>query len=359
MSKTAGKIEGITQSKLQYFDVQAKIEAGSIALSKEVVLEDKGFTFSERVRFLKKYGKHSMAFSALQPKMRYFDMEGVGYIAFRKQWGCVVCLGNPICAPQDRERIIEAFFNCYPNPIFIQVTPDVAWLIHEKSGFYATQFGKETRIDLEQWSLSGKKKQVIRTAINRAEKEVITVKESYGERAYKTLSESWLKTRKCKGREIIFLIRPMEMKYKQGTRRFFAYQEGELIGFIFFDPVYENGNVVGYVPNISRASEKFPQGIFYLLMAQAFETFKEEGVPFMYLGLSPLALNYPCKTFESGPLRWMLEFTVSHLNFLYNFKGIDFTKSRFRGQEEPTYVLHKRKVPIKGFTAMFRLCNVI
>ncbi|WP_396588566.1 DUF2156 domain-containing protein [Bermanella sp. R86510] len=338
---------------------KAEFEATHITHDIEAAHGGGVFTFSERVEYLKKYGKHSMAFSALQPKMRYFDIEGIGYIAYRRQWGSVVCLGDPICSPEDRETLLDAFFAKYPSPIFIQVTPAVAKIIHERTGFYATQFGKETLIDLNAWTLSGKKKQVIRTAVNHAKKEGVTVRESYGDMSYRDLSDSWLKTRKCKGREIIFLIRPMEMDYKEGTRRFFAYQGDEMIGFIFFDPVYENNQVVGYVPNISRASQKFPQGIFYMLMVQAMETFKEEGVASIYLGLSPLALDYPPKGFESTILRWMLEFTAKHLNFLYNFKGIDFTKSRFRGSEEPTYVLHKSKIPAKNFVAMFRLCNVI
>ena len=317
------------------------------------------FSFSERIEFLKRFGRHSMAFSALQPKMRYFDMEGVGYIAYRKQWGSVVCLGDPVCAPEDRDQLHSAFLKKYKSPTFIQVTPPVAALIHEKTGFYATQFGKETLIDLDKWTLSGKKKQVIRTAVNHAKRDGVTVKESYGDLSYRDLSDDWLKTRKCKGREIIFLIRPMEMDYKEGTRRFFAYQNDEMIGFIFFDPVYENGQVVGYVPNISRASEKFPQGIFYSLMVEAMAKFKEEGVPFIFLGLSPLALDYPPKSCESRILRWMLEFTAKHLNFLYNFKGIDFTKSRFRGEEEATYVLTKNAMPAKEFVSIFRMCNVI
>jgi NADPH-dependent 2,4-dienoyl-CoA reductase/sulfur reductase-like enzyme len=64
-------------------------------------------------------------------------------------------------------------------------------------------------------------------------------------------------------------------------------------GFIFFDPIYENGEVIGYVPNISRASESFPLGIFYTLMAKVFEQFKAEGIPYIFLGLFPLALSYP------------------------------------------------------------------
>ncbi|NVK37711.1 MAG: DUF2156 domain-containing protein [Gammaproteobacteria bacterium] len=338
---------------------KADIEVTEISHETEAAHGGGVFTFSERVEFLKKFGRHSMAFSALQPQMRYFDMEGVGYIAYRKQWGSVVCLGNPICAKEDRELIIREFCKKYSSPVFIQVTQDVAELINDITGFYATQFGKETLIDLNTWTMSGKKKQVIRTAVNHAKKEGVTVKESYGDLAYRNLSDSWLKTRKCKGREIVFLIRPMEMDYKEGTRRFFAYQGDEMIGFIFFDPIYENGHVVGYVPNISRASEKFPQGIFYMLMVQAMEKFKEEGVPYIFLGLSPLALDYPPKSNESKVLRWMLEFTAKHLNFLYNFKGIDFTKSRFRGEEEPTYAVHKRIMPSKDFVCMFKICNVI
>ncbi len=317
------------------------------------------FTLTERISYLKQYGRHSMSYSALQPNMSYFDLDGVGYIAYRKQWGTVVCLGDPVCALEKRETIIAAFMAIHKNPVFIQVSADVAQLIHEQTGFYATQFGKESLIDLNAWSVSGKKKQVIRTAVNHAKKENVTVKESYGELSYRHLSDSWLKTRKCKSREIVFLIRPMEMEYKEGTRRFFAYQNDEMIGFIFFDPIYENGQVVGYVPNISRASEKFPQGIFYLLMTQAFEVFKAEGIPYVYLGLSPLSLDYPVKDCESKVLRWMLEFTSKHLNYFYNFKGIEFTKSRFRGVEEPTFAVHKGILPAKDFVSMFRICNVI
>jgi lysylphosphatidylglycerol synthetase-like protein (DUF2156 family) len=317
------------------------------------------FTFSERVEYLKKFGRHSMAFSALQEKMRYFDLENIGYIAYRKQWGSVVCLGDPVCAIEDRRVLLTAFFAIYPKPAFIQVTKAVADLIHKISGFYTTQFGKETTIDLMTWSTAGKKKQVIRTAINHAVKDGIIVKESYGDMTYRNLSNEWLETRNCKGREIIFLIRPMEMEYKEGTRRFFAYKGDEMIGFIFFDPIYENGDVIGYVPNISRASESFRSCIFYLLMAKAFEQFKEEGIPYVFLGLSPLALDYPPVATESKVLRWMLEFTAKNLNFLYNFKGIDFTKSRFRGIEEPTFAVHKGMMPSKDFICMFRICNVI
>lgn len=317
------------------------------------------FTFSQRKIYLKKYGSHAMAFSALQPGMEFFDLKNVGYIAFRKQWGCVVCLGDPICARQDTGRLLEAFFEKYPDPVFIQVSPDAARRIREKTGFYTTQFGRESVIDLQNWSLSGKKKQVIRTAVNHAKRAGITIREGDKPEGFESFSDAWLATRKCRSREIIFLIRPMKMDYTEGIRCFSAWQDETLMGFAFFDPVYKDGRVDGYVPNISRGSEKFPQGIFYILMAHAMEVFREEGVPFMYLGLSPLAMDYPVQPFESDWLRWIMGLTERHFNFLYNFKGIDFTKSRFRGKASPTYAIHRRRLPLKAFAAMFRLCNVI
>jgi len=51
--------------------------------------EDAGidkFSLDERNAYLKRYGNHCMSFSAMQPGMHYFDMPGVGYIAFKVQW---------------------------------------------------------------------------------------------------------------------------------------------------------------------------------------------------------------------------------------------------------------------------------
>jgi phosphatidylglycerol lysyltransferase len=159
----------------------------------------------------------------------------------------------------------------------------VAELIHEKFGYYATQFGVEINVDLREWDLKGKKKQILRTSVNHAQKEGVVIEERVSNDGCRALTDEWLKTRTVKDREIVFLIRPMDMEYQEGTRKFFAYLHGELIGFIFFDPIYTDNKITGYVPNISRFSNKFKPGIFYPLMIHAMETFKREGVECMHL----------------------------------------------------------------------------
>lgn len=330
-----------------------------LALDKVGALESGSFSFGERVGFLKKFGTHSQSFSTLQPGMQYFDVPGVGYIAYMRKWGGTFVLSDPVCAPGDFGKLLESFHQRFPNASYIQVSKPVVDFLHLRFGLYGTQFGSESRIDLGQWSLSGKKKQILRTALNQAEKNGITVMERFSDDHTREISEAWIRTRKCKSNEIRFLIRPMEMEYRENERHFYAYQDGKAVGFIYFDPIYRNNEIISYVPNISRANADFRQGIFYTLMAHAMDVFKAEGVPYLDLGLIPLSLDATTEHQESRLLKRLLHGLYEKGNFLYNFKGLEFTKSRFRGDNFKTYCCHKRSIPALEFLAMFKLTRLL
>ena len=330
-----------------------------LALDRVGTLESGSFTFTERVGFLKKYGTHSQSFSTLQPGMQYFDVPGMGYIAYMRKWGGIFVLSDPVCAPEDFGNLLESFHQRFPNASYIQVSKPVVDFLHLRFGLYGTQFGSESRIDLGRWSLSGKKKQILRTALNQAEKNGITVKERFSDDHTREISEAWIRTRKCKSNEIRFLIRPMEMDYRENERHFYAYQDDKAVGFIYFDPIYRNNEIISYVPNISRANADFRQGIFYTLMAHAMEVFKAEGVPYLDLGLIPLSLDPATEHQESRLLKRLLHGLYEKGNFLYNFKGLEFTKSRSRGDNFKTYCCHKRSIPALEFFAMFKLTRLL
>lgn len=322
-------------------------------------LSDGQFGFAERVNYLKKHGVHSQSFSTLQPGMQYFDLPGVGYIAYMRKWGGTFVLSDPVAAPEDFPRILERFHQRFPNACYIQVSKPVVDVLHTRFGLYGTQFGSESRIDLRTWSLSGKKKQILRTALNQAQKSGITVKERFSDDHTREISEAWIRTRKCKSNEIRFLIRPMDMDYRENERHFYAYQNGKAVGFIYFDPIYHNNRIISYVPNISRANADFRQGIFYTLMAHAMEIFREEGVPYLDLGLIPLSMDRATEPQESRLLKGLMHGIYERGNFLYNFKGLEFTKSRFRGDTFKTYCCHRRAIPALEFLAMFKLTRLL
>lgn len=324
----------------------------------KVSAEEFEFTFEQRMDYMRKYGSHCMSFSTLQPNMKFFDMPGKGFIAYMQKWGNQMVLSDPICRPEDREALIGAFLAKFKRTGFIQITEPVARLIHERFGFYTTQFGIETVIDLESWNLSGKKKQILRTSLNQARKKGIVIRENPEETRHHELSQKWIATRKIKNREIGFLIRPMVMDHEENTRKFFAYEDDELIGFVFFDPIYKDGEIVSYVPNISRFSHDFRQGIFYALITHAIDTFKKEGLKEVNLGLSILVLDDENASCESGLLKKAERLIFRYGNFIYNFKGIAFTKSRFEGKTNRFYRGHKWRFPALKLLTMFKLSNV-
>ncbi|WP_404368924.1 DUF2156 domain-containing protein [Marinobacter sp.] len=330
-----------------------------LALDRFDTVAEGAFTFPERVDYLKKFGTHSQSFSTLQPGMNYFDLPGVGFIGFMRKWGMTFVLSDPISAPEHFELILERFHSRYPNASYIQVSKPVVDFLHRRFGLYGTQFGSESRIKLSEWSLTGKKKQIIRTALNQAEKNGITVKERFSDDNTREISDAWIQTRKCKSKEIRFLIRPMEMNYRENERHFYAYQDDKAVGFVYFDPIYRNNRIISYVPNISRANADFRQGIFYTLLAHAMEVFQKEGVPWLDLGLIPLSLDQATEHQESRLFKKMLHGVYNRGNFLYNFKGLEFTKSRFRGSSFKTYCCHRRSVPAVEFLAMFKLTRLL
>jgi ActR/RegA family two-component response regulator len=316
------------------------------------------FSLEERLEYLREFGSHCMSFSSLQPGMKFFDMPGKGFISYRSLWGASIVLADPVCSENDRRTLIGEFMKTHPNNGFVQVTEPVADLIHKEFGYYATQFGIETVVDLKEWNLKGKKKQVIRTSVNKARDQGVTIRECYQENRHDQLTKEWMATRKIKNREIGFLIRTMSMNYEKETRKFFAYLGDDLIGFIFFDPIYKNGKIISYVPNISRFSHSFRQGIFYAIMIHAMEKFQNEGIEQLNLGLSILVLDKQNRAYEARLLKNIEHLIYRYGSFIYNFKGIDFTKSRFQGTENKFYCVHKWSLPVIKLISIFKLANV-
>ena len=314
---------------------------------------------ARRSACLKQFGSHSMAFSTMQPGLKYFEMPGIGYIAYARHYGVRFVLADPVCHPQHRELMLDRFVAEFPNTVFVQVSKAVVDHLHRRYGYYGTQFGSESKIDLANWSLRGAKKQIIRTAINQARNQGIEIREGGFDHDVKKISEAWIRTRRCKNNEIRFLIRPMLVDYREGTRYFYAYLNGKAVGFVFFDPIYRNGKLVSYVPNISRSSANFKQGLWYALMAHAMDVFKAEGVEYIDLGLVPLMMAQTIEPQESRLLRRVMSVIRERMDFLYNFKGLEFAKSRFQGKVEKTYCCHRNAMPGFAMIALFRLTRII
>lgn len=319
------------------------------------------FSLEERLNYLRQHGSHSLAYSTLQPRMKYFDLPGVGYLGYMQYLGTRYVLSDPIAdkSKKAREELVKAALKEHPATCFVQTYEPFTRMLHERFGFYGTQMGIETWIDLDNWSLKGEKRQILRTARNQAIKNEISITESSSKQGGKDISEQWFKSRKVKSREVVFLIRPMDMDYEQGVRRFYGFNGKIPKGFVYFDPIYESGNVLGYLPNIARSIGDVKQGIYYAIMVEALEQFKKEGIKKVSMGLSPFSFRQDTPINPSVLMERAFRFMFEKCNFMYNYKGLEFSKSRFEGDRLPVYLSHKTKLPVIEVASIFKISKVI
>jgi len=309
-----------------------------------------------------------MHYSMLQPEMEYFQHE-FGLISYIKKYGFHFVLSEPIFKSSEKQhktKLIQDFLNYYNKVSFVQVSKEFSELLHTEFNYYSTQIGDEKLINIQNWNTTGKRKQVIRTACNQARKQGIKIIENPYEDRFSSISSEWLRTRKVKEREIRFLVRKHPY-FEKDTRVLCAYDsDRSLIAYIIFSPILENGKCVGYVPDISRSSPVFKQGIYYALMVEAIKIFKAEGKQYINLGLSPLILDNDAFPYESWKLRFVFKIIKRYGASLYNYNGINYTKSRFLasnnsndGFTEKVYYSHKSSFPLFEIIAIFRASNII
>src|SRR6185369_17489422 len=97
------------------------------------------------------------------------------------------------------------------------------------------------------------------------------------------ISEDWMEKKAVKGHEMSFLVRPAIYDDEPDVRKFYGMKGNETVGFVFFDPMYENGKVVGYMANILRSNCDGYSVTDYIIL-EAMEVFRKEGIPVVSLG---------------------------------------------------------------------------
>ena len=322
------------------------------------------------IPYLEKYGSHCMAYSSLEPDMQYFVVDGVGYIAYKpfKHWfwslsGRQIVLADPVCSPDNYKQLLSQFIKVYPDAMFVQISKAVAKALNDL-GYEVNQFGIETEISLEDFSLAGKKRAKLRQWQNKCHREEVSFNElsiddCQNIAEIKALSESWLKSKGGDG--LGLLIRPLRFQQEKDTRYFWAYQHDKLVGMALFDPIYRDGKVVAYYHNIDRISAASPHGTGAALLLFAMKQFAKEGVEYVSLGMSPMSLYRGMKgELNYRPFtRKAFLFAYKHLNFLYPFQGNFTHKRKFAGQVKPVYVSSTRGTGLKQIFIMMKAIGMI
>ncbi len=313
-------------------------------------------TAAFRIDKLKQYGRGSLAYSSLQAGMQYYMNDKLGYCAYvplSDSEDSVCVLADPICSKENLRAFLDAFLLEKKDPIFLHASRNTAEILNER-GFSVNELGVETIIEIQKFTLSGNKRQALRQARNNAKRDNLVCREVLSSdpemrKAFRKISEDWMKHKVMNDSEMQFIVRPIVYVDEIDVRKFVALKGDTVVGFIIFDPIYENGKVKGYIANHLRSNLDRSYSVVDFILLEALDIFKAEGKEELSLGLSPLAKVDDSEEFRHSKLLTAhFKYSFEKANFLYNFKNLYRHKSKYRPElpgahEEKVYCCMKTR----------------
>ena len=307
--------------------------------------------------FLRRYGSEALAYATLQEGMEYF-INPTGFIAFTTithpvfaRRGVRVVLSDPICALEDLESLLRRFAEFAPRAAFAVVSERCATVLRGL-GFKANCIGYEPEIPVQTYNSQGNWKELdlIKRARNEAKREGIVIREDDITRVSKAelarVSTQWIGGKKVHDREIWIYARRPVFEHEPDVRKFVAYdREGRVAGFVFYDPMYRDGKIRGYSANISRCDEKRFGRLATAINMVALETFKPEGIEVLNLCLAPFVNLSEGRYNDDLGAKAFFKLSERYGNAIYNFKGLSFHKSKYRGNEKSLYFASNNPIP--------------
>jgi len=299
--------------------------------------------------FLKQHGQEALAYATLQEGMEYFIDEH-GYVAYTTVQHPVfarkpkrIALSDPVCAPEHVPNLIRNFLKHDRRAVFGVISERCAGLLRPL-GFKVNCIGYEPELPIQTYNTNGNWKELdlIKRARNEVKREGITIREEKGDTLNRdelsAISAKWIGQKKINDREIWIYARRPVFEHEEDVRKFVAYdREGRVVGFVFYDPMYRAGRVFGYAAQIVRCDEQRFGRLATAVHMTAIETFKPEGREVLNLLLAPFVKLDQGKFNDDRGAEWFLRLSARFGNDIYNFKGLSFHKSKYRGAEKPLY----------------------
>jgi len=326
-------------------------------VSKKITLESQELAV---VNF-KNFGNFPCAGQTLQEGIVHFRLDESGYIAYQKLGKDRFVIGDPVIAEGRFKEILKAFLSKYPVSSFVQCSKKTA-LILKSLGYYLTPVGIETLLELP-YRLEGAGRCDIRHLANCSERAGLKIRE---------LEISQLRSNRLRSTfagltngairfpgELKFLAVSSLAEGVAGTRLFAGFYNNRLVGTSLFYPMYDDGKVFGYSEVVPKRNPAAPKGTRVGILLGAIRQFESERIKVVSLGLSPfykVKENYDDCTFcNCGETAKLFEMIYKYADFSFNYKGLSFHKSRFRGIEKAVYFASKKKLPIAELLKIYRL----
>ncbi|UKF25136.1 bifunctional lysylphosphatidylglycerol flippase/synthetase MprF [Clavibacter seminis] len=272
------------------------------------------------------------------------DVAARGAVAYRAAHGVALTVSDPLASAEDAPATIRAFArHCSARglvPAFYSIHSRHLPVFAEL-GWSVTPVAEEAVIDLPGFSTSGKRRQDLRTATNRAARDgVDALRGTYRglpddlRAAVDALSGDWADAKALP--EMGFTLGGLRELDDPEVRMLLAVDAaGRVHGVTSWLPVFREGRLVGRTLDVMRRGADPMPGVMEFLIATAARAFQEEGLETLSLSGTPLAgvgATRPAGAVDRVVAR-LLQATGRVLEPSYGFTSL----LRFKAKFDPRY----------------------
>ncbi|MGE3766366.1 MAG: phosphatidylglycerol lysyltransferase domain-containing protein [Kofleriaceae bacterium] len=291
----------------------------------------------ERARvleLLRAHGWNATSFQILEPGFQYFFAGDavVGYVDTGSAW---VAAGAPIAPPERVREVSDAFVAAAKQAGRRASCFGTEERFSEITQWPAMRIGDQPVWNPASWAEVVKSRKSLREQLRRARAKGVVVRAvgvdelAPGTELRAQIDE--LITRWQASRPIApmgFLVQIDPFTFVEERRYFVAEREGHVVAFLGIIPIFARGG--WFFEDFLRDPEA-PNGTIELLVDAGMRAAAEEGVPFVTLGLVPLA----------GDVKPWLRATRKLGRALYDFDGLRAFKAKFEPSGwDPIYLAH-------------------
>lgn len=280
----------------------------------------------------------------LHDKYVYWNEEETVLFSYQVYADKIVVLGDLVGAETDYPAAIENFLKTTDlygyTPVFYEVSTKVLATLHDQGyGFF--KLGEEAFVNLQNFSLSGKKMKGFRAVKNKFEREnhgIEILSPPHSAELLKELedvSTSWLQGRREKGFSLGFF----DEDYLNTSQVAVLRNEEGIIGFASLMPMYDQGKRISV--DLMRFRPDAPSGTMDFIFLSLFEWAKEEGYLIFNIGMSPLSnVGKSRYSFISEKIAAQI---FLHGQYFYHFQGLKNFKQKYADSWEAKYVAYRKK----------------
>jgi phosphatidylglycerol lysyltransferase len=265
------------------------------------------------------------------------------FFMYKKRANKIIIMGEPIGNMDKIESAIDKFIEDSDNIgyslVFYEIGEELTMLLHEK-GFSFTKAGEEGHVDLNSFSISGKKHRGERALMNKFDRDEYkfeVIQPPFSDafiQELKRVSDSWLKGKPEKG----FSLGYFDKYYlNQAPIAVMKDRDNKVVAFANIMPTgdHEMTSI-----DLMRSSDDAPSGIMDGIFINLFNYVKDEGYRYFNLGMAPLS--------NVGESRYsFLDEKISNLIYkygtaFYSFQGLRSYKEKYVGEWTPKYISYRR-----------------